>query len=244
MTDTYRDIADRYDWMKRRDPAREAFFRDLFAGHRVKNVLDCACGTGWDLVLFHSLGCKVQGSDLSTAMLAQAQARLSESGLQIPLHEADFCRLPEHFETQFDAVVCLSNSINEPLHDADTLKALLSMKAVLRDGGILVFDQGQTDATLKDPPRFAPIVNERDFSRLFVMDYTPEVMTVHAFDFIHTPKERDFRHNTFHIRIRLKDDWQRMLAEAGFATVRLFGDWEAAPYNKEHSRRLIVVAQK
>lgn len=244
MTDTYWDFAGRYDWMKRRDPAREAFFRDLFARHKVKSVLDCACGTGWDLVLFHSLGCEVQGSDLSTAMLAQAQAKLSEMGLQIPLHKADFCRLPEHFESQFDAVVCLSNSINEPLHDADTQRALRSMNTILRDGGILVFDQGQTDATLKEPPRFAPIVNERDFSRLFVMDYSQEVMTVHVFDFIHTPDERDFRHNTFRIRIRLKDSWERMLAKAGFITVRLFGDWEATPYNKEESRRLIVVAQK
>lgn len=244
MTDTYWDFADRYDWMKRQDPTREAFFRELFARYKVESVLDCACGTGWDLVLFHSLGCEVQGSDLSAAMLAQARARLSELGLQIPLHMADFCCLPEHFEARFDAVVCLSNSINEPLQDADTLKALRSMKAVLRDGGILVFDQGQTDATLKDPPRFAPIVNERDFSRLFVMDYTPEVMTVHAFDFIHTAEEQDFRHNTFHIRIRLKDDWERMLAEAGFTTVKLFGDWEATPYDKEQSKRLIAVAQK
>jgi glycine/sarcosine N-methyltransferase len=242
--DTYRDLADRYDWMKRENPAREAFFRELFATYGVKTVLDCACGTGWDLVLFHSLGCDVQGSDLSGAMLAQAERRLSESNLQIPLRQADFRHLPDHYLTKFDAVVCLSNSINELLVEKDTLQALLSMIAVLRDGGILVLDQGQSDASMQDPPRFAPIVNERDFSRLFVMDYAQDVMHVHIFDFLHTEHARDFRHTSVRIRIRLQDDWERILRQAGFTATAYFGDWQGTPYDKGHSQRLIAVAQK
>jgi SAM-dependent methyltransferase len=242
--DAYREIAERYDWMVRQDPIRKAFFRTLFVQYGVKSVLDCACGTGWDLVLFASLGCSVQGSDLSEAMLARAAKRLADSRLEIPLHQVDFCRLPEHFEARFDAVVCLSNSINEPLEDSGTLQALRSMKAVLREGGILVFDQGQTDASMANPPRFAPIVNERDFSRLFTMEYTQDRMKVHVFDFIHTEEERDFQCSSFLLRIRLIDSWQQMLGQAGFATAEFFGDWEATPYDKEASGRLIAVAQK
>lgn len=242
--DTYQHLAERYDWMKHQDPLREAFFRNLFAAHNVSSVLDCACGTGWDLVLFHSLGCEVYGSDLSEAMLAQAEKRLSESDLGVPLRQADFRYLADHVDARFDAVVCLSNSINELLDDADVLQALRSMATVLRDGGILVLDQGQTDASMRNPPRFAPIVNERDFSRLFVMDYARDVMQVHIFDFVHTEELRDFRHDAVRIRIRLRDDWQRLLGQAGLAVVEFYGDWEGSPYNKEQSKRLIAVAKK
>jgi SAM-dependent methyltransferase len=156
----------------------------------VTRVLDCACGTGRDLLMFHAMGLEVVGSDLSDAMLAQARENLG--GVDIPLRKADYRQLPEHYDGEFDAVVCLSNSINEPLEDAETLHALQSMKAVLRNGGILVFDQGQTDASMRDPPRFAPVVNNRDFTRFFVIDYAGEIQTVHIFDFLHTEEETGF----------------------------------------------------
>lgn len=242
--DPYKDLAERYDWMKLSNPARDEFFRKLFADHNVTTVLDCACGTGRDIILFDSFGCDVHGSDLSESMLAQARKNLSESNLDIPIKKADFRYLTEQFNSHFDAVVCLSNAINEPIEDTETLKAVRSMKAILRDGGILVFDQAQTDATMKKPRRFDPIVSERDYSRLFVIDYFENKMEVHMFDFIHTESETDFRHNSFHIRIRLKNSWDSVLREAEFTKIEYFGDWLLSPYDKEHSGRLIAVAYK
>jgi len=134
--DPYQDFAERYDKMKFQNPAREKFFKSLFVKYNITTVLDCACGTGQDLILFHSFGFGVHGSDLSGAMLAQARKNITEAKLSIPLEKVDFRSLDQHFKSQFDAVVCLSNSINEPLNDSDTHKALLSMKVVLREKGI------------------------------------------------------------------------------------------------------------
>ena len=242
--DNYKGFAERYDWMKLKNSDRDEFFRDLFKKHNVTTVLDCACGTGHDLILFHSFGCDLQGSDLSESMLEQARKNLSEANLQIPLKKIDFRYLDEHFKPQFDAVVCLSNSINEPLKDTETLRALRSMKSVLKAGGILVFDQGQTDATMKNPPKYDPIVNDRDFSRLFVMEYSKEQMEVHIFDFLHSDKNQDFKHSSFRIRIRLKDSWEQILNQAGFRKSEYCGDWLYTPYDKERSKRLIVVTHK
>jgi glycine/sarcosine N-methyltransferase len=240
--DPYEGFAARYDWMKGEEPARRAFFEQIFAEHGVTTVLDCACGTGRDLLMFHAMGLEVSGSDLSAAMLAQARENLVD--LDIPLQKADYRHLPAYYDGQFDAVVCLSNSINEPLKDAETLRALLSMKAVLRSGGILVFDQGQTDASMRDPPRFAPVVNNRDFTRFFVIDYAGEIQTVHIFDFLHTEKETGFHQASVQIRIRLLDSWRQVLRAAGFSRADFFGDWHGTPYSRESSRRLIAVAVK
>jgi hypothetical protein len=145
---------------------------------------------------------------------------------------------------EFDAVVCLTNSINEPLEDAQTLRALRSMRSVLRRGGILAFDQGQTDASMRNPPRFVPIVNDRDLTRFFVIDYAGDVQTVHIFDFIHTEEKLDLKHASVRIRIRLVDSWRQVLRAAGFSSFEFFGDWNRTPYSKETSRRLIAVAEK
>ncbi len=244
LKDTYEGFAERYDWMKGSNPAREQFFRQLFEKHRVSKVLDCACGTGVDLIMFHKMGVLVFGSDLSDAMLARARKNIEEAHVEIPVQKANYCELPNHYTTEFDAVVCLTSAIDEPLEDAETLRALLSMKTVLRPGGILVFDQGNSDATMRNPPRFDPVINNRDYTRLFVIDYAGDIQTFIIFDFVHTQEITDFRYTTVRIRIRLQDSWKKLLSEAGFDKVEFFGDWESTPYDKESSRRLIVVAQK
>ena len=82
--DTYEGFAERYDWMVSEDPIRRKFFQQLFADHGVKKVLDCACGTGHDLVMLNSIGCEVFASDLSGSMLAQARKNLSAAGIDVP----------------------------------------------------------------------------------------------------------------------------------------------------------------
>ena len=240
--DVYTGFAERYDWMKKDNPVRQEFFRSIFAKHGVQNVLDCACGTGRDLLMFQTMGFDVAGSDLSDSMLVVAGQNIGETGDTV--RKVDFCELPENYDIEFDAVVCLSNSINEPLEDAETLRALRSMRTVLRTGGILVFDQGQTDASMRNPPAFAPILNNQDFTRLFTMQYAGDIQTVNIFDFIHTEGDSSFKHSSVRIRIRLLDSWIEILRDAGFSEVEFYGDWDATPYNKESSRRLIVVAKK
>jgi ubiquinone/menaquinone biosynthesis C-methylase UbiE len=239
--DPYEDFADRYDWMNQQDLARQAFFRQLFERHSVSDVLDCACGTGTDLVMFHSLGCNVFGSDLSDAMLGQARKKLKETGLNPVLKKADFRELEKNFKRQFDAVVCLTNSINEVLEESEVVRALRSMQAVLRPGGILVLDQGQSDAMMKNPPKCDPVINNREFSRLFVLEHLKGVMQVNIFDFVHTEKRCEFYKAAVNIAIRLKADWDRILSGAGLVNVEYFGDVDFTPYDRDTSQRLIAV---
>jgi glycine/sarcosine N-methyltransferase len=110
-TDPYEGFAGRYDLVPGRldenDPRMVEFFRQLFFEYDVQTVLDCACGTGRHLLLFHSLGCKVWGSDVSEAMLAQARKNTARLGNDVSLQQADYRDLPQHFQRCFDAVTCL-----------------------------------------------------------------------------------------------------------------------------------------
>jgi len=118
------------------------------------------------------------------------------------------------------------------------------MKGVPRPGGILVFDQVQSDAAMKNPPKFDPVLNNRDFSRLFVLEYSQNLMEVNIFDFIHAEEKFGFYASSVNVAIRLKDDWGRLLSEVGCSNVDYFGDFKFSEYDKKSSQRLIAVAQK
>ena len=192
-------------------------------------------------MLFDSLGLSVTGSDISESMLNMSKKRIDESGLKIPLFKEDYQLLENKISEKFDAVVCLTNAINEP--DVDVIKALNSMKNILNKNGIIVFDQGQTDLMMKNPPEHVLEVNNIDFSRLFTMNYSENIMKIKIFDLVHTDKENELSINTFNVKIRLYDDWTKIMEKANL-DAEIYGSWDMSLYNKEKSNRLIVVARK
>jgi glycine/sarcosine N-methyltransferase len=249
VLDPYEGIADRYDLFHgefgQHAPEVVSFFRQLFEENQLETVLDCACGTGNDLALFHSLGREVVGSDISESMLAQAERNLAQSGLSIPLLKLDYRQLPDHFDRRFDAVMCLSSSILHMPTEVEVVRAFESMRNVLRPGGILVLTQGTTDRQWQEKPRFILAINDRDLSRLFVIDYAGEGATYHVLDIVHTEEDRDFKEWSMkYPRVYLRDDLEKLLKAGGFERVDFYGGYGYEPYDKGTSARLIAVAFK
>jgi SAM-dependent methyltransferase len=247
--DLYEGFADRYDLffdsVAAHDPEVVAFYRTLFARNGVHRVLDCACGTGRDLLLLLSLGCDVVGSDVSGSMLAQARENLAQHGLAVPLQCVDYRELPQHFTERFDAVVCLSSSILHMRDEAQVMRALGSMRDVLRKGGILVLTQGTTDKQWEERPRFILAVNRAHFSRLFVIDYIGQGARYNVLDLTHGDEASGFGLEVWSVdypQMLLRDDYERLLAGAGFRPVEFYGNYRFEPYDRGLSDLLIVVA--
>ena len=247
--DIYAGIADRYDLLGGRsgehEVSKRAFFQRLFREQSIRRVLDCACCTGRDLVLLNSLGPEVVGSDISPTMLGQARANLAAQELDIELAQADYRELPQRYAEPFDAVICLSSSLLHMPDEAEAQRALRSMREVLRERGILVLTQGTTDRQWAARPRFIPVVNTPEFSRLFVIDYHEPGATYHILDLFHTHERAEFKSwSCTYAHIWLRDDYDRLLAGAGFSEVRCYGSWSFEPYDKQASNRLIVVGKR
>lgn len=247
--DPYAAFASSYDLIPSKFDSHEeeviGFFRRLFKQHAVRTVLDCACGTGRDLLLFHSLRCKVVGSDVSPAMLARAQENLARHGLSLPLHLADYRDLPSHFAERFDAVACLSTSLEHMPDDQQALAALRSMRAVLREGGVLVLEQGFTDSLWSLKPASLPVVATRDISRRFDLDYLGgRDLRITIVDTVVSPAHADVAPWSGVLHLLLKDDQERLLAEAGFRSVEFYGGFSFEPYDTSSSERLVTVARR
>ncbi|MEI6530171.1 MAG: hypothetical protein WCN99_01650 [bacterium] len=85
--DIYADFAERYDRFSgpigEPAPVRLAFFHQLFAQHQVQSVLDCACGTGRDLILFRALAARV-GNGLVSIDAGTSAKELGWAGIENP----------------------------------------------------------------------------------------------------------------------------------------------------------------
>ena len=247
--DLYAGFAGRYDLFRgqfgQHDPEQAGFFRQLFARHGVHTILDCACGTGQHLHLFHTLGCRVTGSDISPSMLAQARKNLTGVGIEVPLHRADYRALPERFTTRFDAVTCLSSSLLHMEDDDHALCALRSLRGVLRQGGILVLTQGTTDRQWAEKPRFILAANTNELTRLFVIDYLGAGARYNVIDIHRGGGGEELEvWSIEYAQVLLHDDQDRLLRAAGFSPVEFFGSYRFEPYDREQSRVLITVAQR
>jgi len=245
--DLYEDFAGRYDLVPGRldenNPMTVEFFQRVFSKNNVQSVLDCACGTGRHLILFHNLSCKVWGSDVSQAMLDEAHKNLIRSGIKIPMKQADYRNLPQHFSRRFDAVACLG-SIGYMPDEIQVLQAFQSMYAVLRKGGILLLTTTPTDRQWKEKPRFKLVVNTSDITRLFVMDYSKRTVGYHILDIYHSQEANELKIWSAKLTVLLKNVQEKILEAVGFRKVDFFGAFDFSPYDKVLSDHLIVVAQK
>jgi ubiquinone/menaquinone biosynthesis C-methylase UbiE len=234
--DLFRDIADI-------DQNEETFYQRLFSQHKVVTVLDCACGTGKHCYLFSKMGYKVQASDISESMLSQARENFLRLGVDVSLTRCDFRELEKHFDDQFDAVVCLSTSLPHLHKDKELIRALTSMRGVLKSGGIVVIDQGTTHSSIEPDRRFELIVNNRDISRMFVKDVKENMQTIHIIDIYHSDLANCLEHYSVVYRILLDDDYRRLMKSAGYKNIRIFGGHDMSAYDPDTSQRLIAVAE-
>jgi SAM-dependent methyltransferase len=220
------------------------FLKRIFDKYKIKSALDCACGTGPHLHLLSKLGIKVCGSDYSEAMLDVCNQNLSKNCIKVITKKADFRYLEKVWSEKFDAVLCMRQSIAHLHTQEDLITAFRSMRNQLNNKGILIMTQGTTQITLQDRFRFDLVANNNDFSRIFVRDIKNGFQTYNYLDVYHNNKQDEMITYSVHLKIILDDEYRLLLSDAGFSNIHIYGGFNMAPYNKEKSWRLIVVAEK
>ncbi len=224
--------------------SEKTFLDNTIKKYHIKRALDCACGTGPHLLLLARKGIKVYGSDYSEAMISICRRKLSRAGIKAMIKKADFRYLEKVWNEKFDAIICMRQSIAHLLTQEDLITAFKSIRNRLNNDGILVMTQDTTHLTLQDRFRFDLMENNKNFSRIFVRDIDNGFQTLNYLDVYHSNKRDEMINHSIHLKIILDDEYRLLLSEAGFSKVHVYGGFDMAPYNKEKSWRLIVVAEK
>ncbi|HEX2973695.1 MAG TPA: class I SAM-dependent methyltransferase, partial [Tepidisphaeraceae bacterium] len=110
-TDAFGGISDVFeamtDWPKRL-ANEQGFFRWLFDRVGAQRILDAACGTGHHAALFNSWQLRVEGADLSPAMVERCRSRFGQSEtLRWAVRGFD---QPMDQPGSFDVALCIGNS--------------------------------------------------------------------------------------------------------------------------------------
>ncbi len=228
----YKNIAHRYHWffsswddvMKRQMEQLVPLLRE----YRVHSVLDCACGTGLQVIGLRKAGFDVVGSDLSEDMLAVAGRNLEKEGIgDVQLVQADFREINKKIDKKFDAVICMGNAIPHLFGNDEILKALLSIYGCLEDKGVAVIETRNYDKMLKDKYRFLPmrIHEEKDgfiISILYVFDYLPGLIKFNVVYLVENPStgERKMEVEVVDYNPVSRDVFVQLMEQAGFADVQ------------------------
>ncbi len=137
--DLFDDMPDAYDamidWPKRL-AREEPFYRWLFERVRAASVLDVACGTGHHAAMFHSWGLRVEGADLSEAMIQRCRLQYGQpQALRWVVRSFDE---PAGTAGAFDVAVCAGNSLALAADMAAMQRAVARMLEAVRPGGAIV----------------------------------------------------------------------------------------------------------
>jgi glycine/sarcosine N-methyltransferase len=261
------DLSDYYeamiDWSKRL--ANEGpFYQYWFEKIGVQSVVDVACGTGRHAAMFHEWGLKVEGADISPAMIARARANFGEDKR---LHwivrgfEQAIERETEEngiFGQQFDAAICTGNSLALALDEKTAEQAIRKMFAAVRPGGLVII-QVLNLWQLSDGPcvwqkckkvsplpvEAGPGVRAEESDVLIVKGIHRSGHCGYVDFLIASPTDGKLLHHESVPFLGLEStQLEKFAHQSGARSIDFFGDYRQQPYEREKSVDLIMVAEK
>jgi SAM-dependent methyltransferase len=255
MYDGFSADYDRFvDWSSRLAVELDFLQRHLeaVATHR---VLDVACGTGMHAIALARRGYDVVGVDASPGMIDQARANASREGLDLHLKVARFGELARSVGGDFDALLCLGNSLPH-VSPSDLTDTLSDFAACLRPGGLLLVQNRNFDSLLAsrrrgarpnegrwmDPQSHSQGAEEWLFLRFY--DFEPDGSIVFNLVTLYREGDREWEQRVAATRLHplLQRQLTDSLKEVGFVQITCYGDMEGVPFDPERSGNLIASA--
>ena len=234
------------------------FIRGVLGESGAARVLDAACGSGGHALALARWGYDLAGADASPVMIALAQAKAAEAGLDITLVVSDLTALGETIPRArpYDAVLCLGNSLPHLLTQADLVAALRGIAGVLRPGGLFLTQNLNYDLRWVKQPRFfsaqGGVLDGREVLVWRFADYDETAGRIAFHIALFRKVEGDAAARDWDVQVHTTPqrplfhaDLLSALAEAGFADVRAYGRMALPfePFDPERAGDLVVVAR-
>lgn len=160
VAQTYDELADHYhlifeNWelsMERQAAALISVLNRNCGLTTGATILDCACGIGTQSLGLAKLGFRVSGCDVSPRAVERARMEASRRNLDIQFSVANMLDLTHLANLQFDAVICMDNSLPHLEGAEHLLRAAEQMRSRLRPGGFLITSIRDYDHLVEERP--------------------------------------------------------------------------------------------
>ncbi len=185
-------------------------------------VLDLGCARGHHSIELASRGYDVTGLEFSDAFFEVARQNVADAGVSVRLVHGDMTQMV--FDKEFDAVILWGNTFGMFSHD-DNVRTLRGIARALRTGGSALIDT-QNYQALPEKSTKASEFHPQDANLPFLQQGTKDVRNGRfGFDVIVLNIATGKRHEMqFSWRLHLLPELEEMLADAGLALQRVYGD--------------------
>jgi SAM-dependent methyltransferase len=244
--------AELYDLFHSDKPYAEeaAFVHDClqkFARARVRETLELACGTGRHAVELEKHGYQITATDRSPDMLEIARRRAAEKKITFISGDMQHLQLPAK---EWDAVICLFDSIGYLKTDEALNEALRGIWKRLRPDGLFIFEFWHAPAMLN---QYSPVrvrrwktskseivrISETALdrkNRLAVVDYTVYELNN---DGTYSTLRETHTNRCFSV-----DEMQALISAANFEPLKFFAGFEEEKKISADTWHIVAVARK
>ena len=214
------------------------------------NVLELASGTGRISIPLLREGFQVTGIELSEAFATRAGEKVKELGFKAEFHTANIMNYS--LERSFDTIIIGYNSFLHLLENHQAESCLAStFKHMHADSRLYIDIYMPSPLHYYRPENIRFDVLEYFDSQLekevFIQetnDYDPESEINHLTWYYSTENEKDIMVNTFTTRMYWPDTMNRMLIEAGFEILNIWGDYNYSPFSEKSSLQIFELKKK
>ena len=214
-----------------------------------QTILDAACGTGRHAIELAKRGFTVSAADPSAGMITRARASAASASIDVRFEQAGFGGMERAFGTaEFDALLCLGNSLPHVANSSELTPALQDFAACLKEGGLLILQDRNFDRVLSARERWIGPQGRAENGQewLFVRFYDFEADGSITFNILTLRRETDGPWDQFISSTRLwplrESDLTVALVGAGFEIFKRLGSARGDPFDKDVSPDLILVA--
>ena len=215
-------------------------------------ILDLACGYGRLSVPLAQAGYRVTGFDFSEYLLDIAQQKAQAAGLILPFVQGDMRHLD--FENEFDAIINIFTSFGY-FETMDEDRAVLKgVHRGLKAKGYFLMDFANSPKAISGLYENGAI--DRETGEL-VSEKTETLsngLVVHQVERLdvgslrwqmkRTWRERGKERSYFtNVRMYFLAELVQLITEAGLRVERVYGDFDASPYQAD-SKRILIVSRK
>lgn len=222
-----------------------------FGKHRIRQVLDVACGTGSHSLILAERGYEVTGIDSSEMMIKEAKKKASKENINVEFFVQDMRSIK--LNKKFDCAICMFGGLGYILTRYDLACAFSSLKQHIRDNGLVIFEFWSIGGIKPTPFQSWIKVQKKGLTlyRLSESNFDPQtdVLTI-DFHFIAlwTNKPKETFSETHKIRCYTLAEMKQHLEDCGFALVSAFAcdvqGTQKFEEPKKETFRILIVAQR
>ena len=214
-------------------------------------ILDVACGTGQHAIELAKQGNHVVGTDLSASMIDMARQNARTAGVEVDFRPLGFGDLFSSLNaTDFDAVLCLGNSLPHLTSSEKLSRALADFADCLHPGGMLLIQNRNFDLVMQHKMRWMEPQYFQEGGREWVFErfYDFEDNGLIRFNIVVLKREKgkdwSAEVNSTFLAPQLSAELASAVTASGFGHLQLFGSLKGEPFYPDSSSNLVLFALK